>query len=173
MNSEELAAIAALIRGQRVAALGTLRGPSTGPSSSSGGASGQARTPFASMVAYAAEPDLGGVLLHLSRLAPHTRHLLAQPQAALLIHERDDGRDDPQTLARITLVGSAAPIPAASAAYPAARACYLARLPTAAPLFDFPDFALFRFVPNEARYVGGFARAFTLTPEHLRQASQI
>ena len=156
MNAEELAIIAALIRSQRVAALGTLR----------------AEGPFASMVAYAAEPDFGGMLLHLSRLAPHTRHLLAQPQAALLIHERDDGRDDPQTLARITLSGAATPVAAESAAYADARACYLERLPASAPLFDFPDFVLFRFVPSEARYIGGFGRAYTLTAEHLRRAAE-
>jgi putative heme iron utilization protein len=155
MNTEELSAVAALIRSQRVATLGTLREDS----------------PFVSMAAYAAEPDFGGLLLHLSRLAPHTKHLLAHPQAALLIHERDDERDDPQTLARITLVGAATPIAAESAAYAAARACYLAHLPAAAPLFDFPDFALFRFVPSEARYIGGFARAYTLTLAHLNQAA--
>jgi putative heme iron utilization protein len=164
MHTDELLVIATLIRSQRVAALGTLRDPSTG--------SGQAGAPFVSMAAYAAEPDFGGLLLHLSRLAPHTKHLLAHPQAALLIHERDDGRDDPQTLARITLVGAATPIAAESAAYAAARACYLTRLPAAAPLFDFPDFALFRFVPSEARYIGGFARAYTLTPAHLNQAAK-
>ena len=58
------------------------------------------------------------------------------------------------------------------AAYAVARACYLSRLSAAAPLFDFPDFALFRFVPSEARYIGGFARAYTLTPEHLRRAAE-
>lgn len=156
MKSEELQSIARLISGQRVAALGTAREDG----------------PFVSMVAYAAEPGFGGFLLHLSRLAPHTRQLLATPQSSLLICEPDDGRDDPQTLARITLVGAAAPIPADSSAYDAARACYLARLPSAAPLFEFPDFALFRLVPSEARYVGGFARIYTLTADHLRQAAQ-
>ena len=156
MQTEELTSIAMLIRSQRIAALGTLREDG----------------PFVSMVAYAAESDFGGLLLHLSWLATHTKQLLAAPQSSVLIHEHDDEPDDPQTLARITLVGTATPIPAASAAYAAARACYLARLPAAAPLFDFPDFALFRFVPNEARYVGGFARAFTLTIEQLQQASR-
>src|SRR5690242_11198017 len=69
MHTDELLVIATLIRSQRVAALGTLRDPSTGL--------GQAGAPFVSMVAYAAEPDFGGLLLHLSRLAPHTKHLLA------------------------------------------------------------------------------------------------
>jgi putative heme iron utilization protein len=123
------------------------------------------------MVAYAAEPDFGGFLLHLSLLAPHTRHLLADARASLLIYEPDDGREDVQTLARITLVGTAAPVPEAAQA--AARELYLARLPAATPLFDFPDFSLFRLAPDEARYVGGFARAFTLTAEHLRQASRM
>jgi heme iron utilization protein len=157
MNTEELSVIATLIRSQRVAALGTLR----------------ANSPFVSMVAYAAEPDFGGFLLYLSRLAAHTRQLLAAPQSSLLIGEPDDGRDDVQTLARITLVGAATPIPADSAEHTAARACYLARLPAAAPLFDFPDFTLFRFMPSEARYVGGFARAHTLTAKQLRQLSQM
>jgi putative heme iron utilization protein len=155
VKEEELAVVAGLLRDQRQAALGTLR----------------AGAPFVSMVAYAAEPDFGGFLLHLSLLAPHTRHLLADARASLLICAPDDGRDDVQTLARITLVGAAAPV--AEAAQAAARERYLARLPAAAPLFEFPDFALFRLVPDEARYVGGFARAFTLTTEYLRRAALI
>ena len=155
MRPEDLAPIAALIRSQRQAALATLRDDA----------------PFVSMVAYAAEPDLRGFLLHLSRLAPHTKHLLAAPRAALLICEPDNGRDDVQTLARITLIGAATPLAGDSAGYTAACERYLARLPAAAPLFEFPDFVLFRFIPEEARYIGGFARAYTLTPEHLRQAA--
>ena len=155
MKAEELAIVANLIRGQRHGALGTLR----------------EGAPFVSMVAYAAEPDFGGLLLHLSRIAPHTRQILADPRAWLLICEPDDGREDVQTLARITLSGAATPIPPEQHAQ--ARERYLARLPAAAPLFDFPDFGLFRLVPQEARYVGGFARAYTLTPAHLRQAAQL
>jgi putative heme iron utilization protein len=76
-----------------------------------------------------------------------------------------------QTLARITLAGTATPV--AEVAQAAARELYLARLPAATPLFEFPDFTLFRLVPDEARYVGGFARALTLTAEHLHQASRV
>jgi heme iron utilization protein len=157
MKPEELAPIAALIRDRRQAALGTLRDGA----------------PYVSMVAYVAEPEFSGFLLHLSRLAPHTRHLLDDPRASLLICDQDDGRDDVQTLARITLAGSVALLAPQHPDYGAARARYLARLPAAAPLFDFPDFAIYRLVPDEARYVGGFARAYTLTVEHLRQASLV
>src|SRR5258708_7536891 len=124
MKSEELAIIATLIRSQRQAALGTLRD----------------NVPFVSMVAYAVEPDFGGFLLHLSRLAAHSRELWAAPQWWLRICEPDDGRDEVETVARITLASVPTPIPAASAEHAAARACYLARLPAAEMLFDFPDF---------------------------------
>src|SRR5215212_3985755 len=103
MHTDELLIIARLIRSQRVAALGTLRD----------------NKPFVSMVAYAAEPDFGGLLLHLRQLAAHTKQLLAAPQSSLLICEPDEGREDVQTLARLTLSGVAAPIPAASAAHAA------------------------------------------------------
>ncbi len=157
MNQQELSTVAGLLRGQRQAGLGTLQGGA----------------PFVSMVAYAAEPDFGGFLLHLSRLAPHTRALLADPHASLLVCEPDDGRADVQTLARVTLIGSAAPLDPAGEAYASAQALYLARLPAAQMLFSFPDFTLFRFVPSEARYVGGFARTFVMTPKLLTQAAAI
>jgi putative heme iron utilization protein len=158
MKPDELAIVARLLHGQRQAALGTL-------------ADG---TPFVSMVAFAAEPDFAGLLLHLSGLAPHTRHLRADPRCSLLVAEPDGPAvEDVQTLARITLVGRAAPLAKDGPDYAAARARYLDRLPAAAMLFDFPDFQLWRFAPTEARYVGGFARAYTLTPEHLRQAARL
>lgn len=156
MLAEELPLLASLIRGQRQAALATTHNGA----------------PAVSMVAYAPEPGFAGVLLHLSRLAAHTADLLAAPGAALLIAEPDDGRDDVQTLARVAIAGAAQPLDPSGSDYAAARACYLAHLPAAEMLFSFPDFLLFRFTPREARYVGGFARAYTLTPAQLRQAAE-
>jgi hypothetical protein len=157
MRTEELAAIAMLIRSQRVASLGTL----------------QNGAPFVSLVAYAAEPDLLGMLLHLSDLAPHTRQLRADARASLMIAEADGASvDDPQTLARLTLHGVVEPILRDTEAYARGRERYLARHPAAAQLFDFGDFNLFRFIPAGARFVGGFARAFTLTLDHLRVAGE-
>ncbi|MBC8160740.1 MAG: pyridoxamine 5'-phosphate oxidase family protein [Roseiflexaceae bacterium] len=155
MKPDELRLIAALLLSERVAALGTLR---------NGG-------PFTSLVAFAPEAGFNGFLLHLSSLSPHTQQLTADPRAALLIAERDDSRDDPQTLARITILGTAVQILPTAPDHAAAKAIYLARLPAAAMLFDFADFSLFRLIPCEARYVGGFARAFTLSVEQLQQAA--
>jgi putative heme iron utilization protein len=151
MLQDELAIVAKLLRGQRSAALGTL-------------ADG---APFVSLVAYAPEPSFTGFLLHLSDLSVHTRQLRSDPRASLLVAEPDDGRDDVQTLSRISLVGTAAMIARDAHDYAAARTTYLKHLPAATMLFDFGDFNLYRFIPQSARYVGGFARAYTLTAEQL------
>lgn len=155
MKPHEFSTISALIRNQRQAALGTL----------------QEGAPFVSMVAYAVEPNFDGFLLHLSQLAPHTKHIMIDPRTSLLICEQDDGREDVQTLARITLVGSTTMMRKDDLDYTAARLRYLDRLPAAEMLFSFGDFGLYRFVPNEARYIGGFAQAFTLTIDDLRAAA--
>ncbi|ROR34150.1 pyridoxamine 5'-phosphate oxidase family protein [Inmirania thermothiophila] len=124
------------------------------------------RGPWAAHVAFA--PWRGGLLLHLSTLAAHTRHLLADPAAALAVGEADDGRTDPQTLARATLRGRVAPVEAAARA--AAGQAYLARFPAAAPRFAFTDFALYRLEAEEARVVAGLGAAGSLRGEVLRRA---
>jgi len=156
-RSDELAAVATLLRGQRWAALAT---------TDADGA------PLASMVAYCQSDDLRSVTLHLSRLAAHTGNLLARPEVSLAITEPDDGRDDPQTLARATLACTVTPVPRDHADFPALREAYIVRLPESEPLFEFPDFVLFRLAVTEARFVGGFARAFTYGPDDLARAAE-
>ena len=125
-------------------------------------------TPVATMVAYAAEPSLGGLLFHLSGMAAHTRNLLEEPRCSLAITRPDTGKGDPQLLPRVSLRGQAVPID--DEAVEEARALYIARFPDSEQRFELGDFALFRFVPEEARYVGGFARASRITPAQLSEA---
>ena len=128
--------------------------------------------PQSGWVAYAPEPGLTGYLLHLSTMAAHTRALLAEPRISLAISEEDDGRADPQTLARVTLNGTVAAVEReGEEGYEAAKACYLARLPEAEPRFGFGDFALYRLSVEEARLVGGFGQAYRLGPGGLKQAA--
>ena len=155
MQQEALRAVARLLRDTRWAALATV------------GAHG----PLATQVAWDPDPDLVGGLLHLSRLAAHTRHLLTDPGASLSLSEVDDGREDPQTLARVTLEGEATPLDRDAPEWTAARDRYLARFPAASQWFEFSDFTLFHFVIARARYVGGFANAHTLRADDLRQAA--
>jgi len=155
MHLDEQKLLAALIRDRRWAALATL------------GSNG----PEVSWVAYAPETNFSGFLLHLSTLAAHTRNLLADPRAGLAISapKRDD---DPQTLARVTLQGDVMIIPQNSEDYRNAARRYQERLPASVPRFDFGDFLLLRLTPIRARFVGGFARAYTLDGAGLRAAAQ-
>lgn len=143
---EQLPQLQSLLTQQRWAALATVD---------------TACTPLASMVGYAMSETLDSATLHLSHLAAHTRNLLATPRAALVISAHDDGTGDPQQLPRATLQGRVEVIERESEMYHALRERYLQRLPDAAPLFDFPDFMLFRLAVEEIRFVGGFAQAFT------------
>ena len=128
--------------------------------------------PNASMVAYASTRDIGNLLLFLSGLSEHTRNLLADPRVSLIVTEPDiePGRD-PQTLARVSLVGRAEPIERSDPDFKDSWEMYVGRLPDSAPLLNLGDFILFRVVVDEARYVGGFARARTIPIQRLSEAA--
>ncbi len=113
-------------------------------------------TPFASLVTPAVAPD-GSVLLLLSELAAHTRHLRANPACALLVMGAPV-EVNPQTAPRVTVTGRAVPEPD-----PALRRFWVEHHPYAAIYADFTDFALWRMVPAAAHVVGGFARAGRLS----------
>jgi hypothetical protein len=155
MNGAEMRLIAKLIRDHRWAALATQGGEG----------------PEASWVAYVAEEDFSGILLHLSRLAAHTRNVLANPRAGLAISEREQAARDPQELARVMIQGSVAVLTPETTAYRIAANRYLQRLPQAQRLFTFSDFLLLRLIPTRARFVGGFARAYTLDAGQLQEAA--
>jgi putative heme iron utilization protein len=112
-------------------------------------ASGQ---PFASLVTPACAAD-GSVLMLLSDLSEHTRHLRADPRCALLVTGTTT-EQNPQTAPRITITGLAEP-----STDPALKARWLAIHPYAAFYADFSDFSVWRVAPLSGLFVGGFARA--------------
>ena len=127
--------------------------------------------PAASMVAYAPVPDLSSLLLFLSGLAEHTRNLLAEPRTALVVSATDRTGGDPQALARVTVKGKARVVERSSPEFEDRWRTYVRRLPDAAPRLALGDFLLFRVDLSEARYVGGFAQAFTIPVERLSAAA--
>lgn len=127
--------------------------------------------PSASMVAYASEPDLSSLVLFLSGLSGHTRNLIEEPRVALVISEADPGTGDPQTLARLSVQGTAEVVERTAPEFDRTWQTYVARLPDAAPRIVLGDFSLFRVVVGEARYVGGFAQAGTISAERLSAAA--
>ncbi|HWA79316.1 MAG TPA: DUF2470 domain-containing protein [Acetobacteraceae bacterium] len=123
--------------------------------------SGEGGAPFASLVTPAAAPDLSP-LLRLSRLARHTRNLAADPRCALFLAGPAHG-PDPQTAPRVSLLGTAAPLPDA----PALEARWLALHPYAQAYAGLADFSLWRITVTEAHLVGGFGAITRLQPADL------
>jgi putative heme iron utilization protein len=116
--------------------------------------------PFASLVTPACAPDLS-VLLLLSALSEHTRHLRADPRCAVMVTGVAES-SNPQTAPRVTVTGLAEIEPDA-----ALKARWLAVHPYAQLYAEFSDFALFRVRPLAGQLVGGFARAFRLRQADL------
>lgn len=132
-----------LVRRARQAALCTVSAePGTDPGA-----------PFGSLVTIATDPA-GAPIMLLSRLAEHTRNLMADPRAALLIADPADAHLNPQEDARVTVMGTLAPD-----TDPVLRARFLARHPYAEMYADFSDFRIFRMSVKRAHMVGGFGRA--------------
>lgn len=116
--------------------------------------------PFASLVTPACAPDLS-VLLLLSDLSEHTRHLRVEPRCSLLVVGVAETAN-PQTAPRVSITGLAERL-----VEPALKQRYLAVHPYAAMYADFGDFALWRIRPLGGLYVGGFARATRLRAADL------
>jgi hypothetical protein len=123
--------------------------------------------PYCSLVNLASHPD-GSPILLISRLAVHTRNLLADSRVSLMLDERAPG--DPLEGARIMLAGRAEE---AGGNRPEVlrpevlRRRYLNAHPSAAGYADFKDFAFFRIAPTGTHLVAGFGRIVDLKPEQF------
>ncbi len=138
-----------LIRAAREATLATVTG------------SGQ---PFASLVTPAPAPDLS-VLLWLSVLSGHTRHLMNDARCSLLFVGPARG-PNPQKRPRLTVTGLATRVEGPEVG--ALKARWLARHPYAKLYAGFNDFALWRISLEEGLFVGGFAMARRVPGSALR-----
>jgi len=152
MNPEDSAVLARLLRGARIAHLGTLR----------------QSAPLVSMTLYLAAPDFSALHVHVSRLAWHTQDMAADPRVALSVAETDDAREDPFTLARVTIRAEAAPV----AGDAALKRAWLARFPAQAVNFELADFAFWRLAPRDARFVAGYGRIHNLSAAELAAAAR-
>ena len=157
MDAASEQTLARLIRSTRIAALGTLH-------------EGE---PNLAMVAYAFAEDFSAFYIHVSRLGKHTKDMETDPHVSLLITEADDGRSDPQALARVAIRGSAELLPRSDSSYIQVKDIYLTRFPDAEQLFSLGDFNIWRITPRGGRFVAGFARAFNLVPEALKRVSAL
>jgi heme iron utilization protein len=115
--------------------------------------------PYCSLVNVATAAD-GSPLLLLSRLAVHTKNILADTRVSLMLDERKVG--DPLEGSRLTLQGSIL-----TENGEAARSRYLARQPDAAIFAGFKDFGFYRIALSGGHLVAGFGRIVDLTAAEL------
>ena len=115
--------------------------------------------PYCSLVNVATAHD-GSPLLLISKLAIHTRNVLADPRASLMLDERKPG--DPLEGARVMLMGRLMATDDAKA-----RARYLARHPEAEMFAGFADFAIYRMEIQRAHLVAGFGRIVDLAAKDI------
>jgi putative heme iron utilization protein len=135
-----------LLRRARTATLATLNGDDG--------------VPYASLVNVATDVK-GAPLILVSTLAWHTRNLLADGRASLMVAEVPD-QGDALTGARVTVMGRFEKVDD-----PSLRRRYLARHPAAELYSGFGDFAFWRMTPERAHAVAGFGRIETIPADEM------
>jgi heme oxygenase (biliverdin-IX-beta and delta-forming) len=115
--------------------------------------------PYSSLVNVGTAAD-GAPLLLISRLAVHTKNILADRRVSLMLDERKEG--DPLEGARVMLMGSAV-----ATDDPAVRRRYLARHPEAEMFAGFGDFGFYKIELSGVHLVAGFGRIVDLKPAQV------
>jgi len=115
--------------------------------------------PYCSLVNVATLADGAPVLL-ISRLAVHTKNILADTRVSLMFEERREG--DPLQGARVMLSGKAR-----LTEDPEARRRYLDRQPEAEMFAGFADFGFYAIDVSGAHLVAGFGRIVDLAPSDV------
>ncbi len=106
--------------------------------------------PFVSSLPYVAD-GAGRPVFLLSGLAEHTRNLLADPHASLLVTE---GEGSLLERTRLTVLGPVEPVVLDEVSC----ARYLRYSPESADYLALGDFRFFRLEPQRARFIGGFGQ---------------
>jgi heme oxygenase (biliverdin-IX-beta and delta-forming) len=115
--------------------------------------------PYCSLVNVATLADGSPVVL-ISRLAVHTRNILADARVSLMLEERKEG--DPLQGARVMLQGTAR-----LSDDPEARRRYLDRQPEAEMFAGFADFGFYTIDVSGAHLVAGFGRIVDLAASDI------
>lgn len=142
-----------LLNTQRMASLGTLTDEGA---------------PFVSMVPFAIERQLGCLVIHVSALAAHTRHIQVRPGVSLLVCVPEQPNEPVHDLHRVTLEGRARVLERESSHWLACKTAYLERFPDVAFMTELGDFAFVAIDINAARHVSGFGAARSVDQDELR-----
>jgi len=118
--------------------------------------------PFVSLVETRLAPESELILL-LSDLSDHSKHLKANIRASILI-DGTEGLAQPLAGPRLTLLGEVGRSEQAASD----KALFLERFPGAALYADFGDFNFYRFRIREGYFVAGFGRVLRMDAADLK-----
>ncbi len=119
--------------------------------------------PFGSFVNFSTD-EQGYPFLLLSGLARHTKCILADSRASLLVCDSLPSQGDPLTASRITITGRME-----KSQSPDLAQRYLDRHPYAELYLGFGDFQFWMLKPDKVFLVGGFGKIFSFSANEFFQ----
>lgn len=115
--------------------------------------------PHVSMTPFAIEPAAACLVVLVSGLAMHTRHLRRDPRVSLLIVDHEAVGEPVHGLSRFTVGGEAHEAEPGSDRALALQQAYLQRFPEALTIAQLPDFRYVGVCVRDVRQVAGFGAA--------------
>ena len=155
MAPEDLRLLRTLLQNERVLSLGVIVDAE----------------PLVGVVPFLASLGRDALVIHVSRLARHSKGLSPGARFGAAIHAADTPENDPLRLLRVTLEGTVEALPEAE--LPDTREQWLERFESAALTLPLGDFTFFRLVPEAGRLVAGFGRALNLDRQTFREAAAL
>ena len=121
------------------------------------------------MVLTAPDPSHSVWFIHVSRLSGHTQDLLKDRRVSLMLALPERRREGPAAARAAHARRHGDRARSGSPEEASAKEIYLGRFPHMAEIVgQLGDFSFWVIRPKTARFVGGFARAFTLDADALR-----
>jgi len=127
--------------------------------------------PTIGLLPYLAASDLQSLLVHVSKLARHTKGLVDGAPFSALLHEPDGPGADPMALPRLTVRGTVELV--AAEERDRVRSCWAERFSSAVLTLELGDFEFRRLRIEGGRLIRGFAQASGVRPETLAAAAAL
>jgi putative heme iron utilization protein len=127
--------------------------------------------PLAGVVPFLAAPGFGSLLVHVSRLARHTRGLETGAAWSGALQEPDTSELDALAVPRLILSGHVEEV--APGELETLGSAWAERYPSAAMTLALGDFRFRRLAVESGRLIAGFAQAAGVSPRVLAEAAAL
>ena len=121
--------------------------------------------PFGSVVPFCLDLQ-GRPVIQISRIAQHTKNILANPKVSLIVAE--SGVDDAQAHGRVTCLGEARKV---SDQDTATEQRYYSYFPSAISNYEAHDFDFYFIEPRRIRFIGGFGQIYWIEAAMFMRAN--